>query len=180
MTLRNHPQGFGSVTRLLHWLTVVLVFAALILGNRIANMEVSLSALKFFGYHKTLGMTVLALMILRILWHWITPPPAPLSHGVIWQDRLARNVHRSFYVLLLAMPLTGWFASSATGIDTVVFGRWTIPAIAPASERLEEIGFLIHGTIAKILVAVILLHIGGALYRTFIKPDGTLSRMVRG
>lgn len=180
MAFRNTPERFGSVTRALHWVTVILVFAALVLGNRIAHMEVSLSALKFFGYHKTLGISVLALIVFRILWHVFSPPPKPLQHGVGWQDGLAKAVHRAFYVLLLAMPLTGWAASSASGIDTVVFGRWTMPAIAPVSERWEEVGFVIHGIIAKLLVATILLHVGGALYRAVLKKDGTLRRMITG
>ena len=156
MTLFNGRDEFGLISRSLHWATALLVLAALVLGNRIAHMEVSLSALKFFGYHKTLGVTVLALILLRIVWHLISAPPAPLPHVVPWQDALAKAVHRAFYVLLLAMPLTGWVASSATGIDTVIFGRWTLPAIAPVSETWEEVGFVIHGIIAKLLVAVIL------------------------
>ena len=180
MAFRNTSTSFGSVTRALHWLMVILVFAALVLGNRIANMEMSLSALKFFGYHKSLGVSVLALIVLRILWHRITPPPTPIQSGVGWQDGLAKTIHRTFYVLLVAMPLTGWAASSATGIDTVIFGRWTLPAIAPVSERWEEVGFAIHGVIAKLLVAVILLHIAGALYHALVKRDGTLRRMTTG
>ena len=180
MAFRNTSERFGFVTKTLHWVTVILVFAALVLGNRIAHMEVSLSALKLFGYHKTLGISVLALIVFRMLWHRITPPPHPIRSGIRWQDGLAKAVHRAFYVLLLAMPLTGWVASSATGIDTVVFGRWTLPVIAPVSERWEEIGFLIHGIIAKLLVATILLHIAGALYHALAKRDGTLRRMTTG
>ncbi len=180
MAIRNSSDHFSLVTRVLHWVTVVLVFAALVLGNRIANMEVSLSALKFFAYHKTVGITVLALIVARMLWHWLTRPPASVPSGVGWQVRLAKAVHRGFYVLLVAMPLTGWVASSATGVDTVVFGRWTLPAIGPVSERWEEVGFVVHGAIAKVLIAVILLHIAGALYHAIIKRDGTLRRMVTG
>ena len=180
MAARNTSESFGSVTRVLHWVTAIAVLAALPLGVWISEMEVSLVSLKYFGYHKTLGITVLGLIVLRIIWHLINPPPQPLSHGVGWQDRLAKAVHRAFYVLLLAMPLSGWVASSATGIDTVVFNRWTLPSIAPASEAWEKAGFAVHGVVGKLLLACVVLHIGGALYRTLVSRDRTLQRMNRG
>ena len=184
MAARNTSESFGWVTRVLHWVTAIAVLAALPLGMWISEMEVSLASLKYFGYHKTLGITVLGLIILRIIWHLINPPPQPppqpLSHGVNWQDMLAKAVHRSFYVLLLAMPLSGWVASSATGIDTVVFNRWTLPSIAPASEAWENAGFAVHGVVGKLLLACVVLHIGGALYRALVSRDGTLQRMIRG
>lgn len=178
--MRNTEDAFGLVTRILHWVTTLAVLVALPVGVWISEMEVSLSALKYFGYHKTLGVTVLLLILLRVIWHMISPPPAPLAHGIAWQDRLARWVHRAFYVLLIAMPLSGWIASSATGIDTVVFSTWTLPRIAPVSETWESAGFAVHGVLGKLLMACVLLHIGGALYRTFVHRDGTLARMVRG
>ena len=180
MSLRNNPNGFGVVSRTLHWVTAVLVLVALLLGNWIASMDISLSTLKYFGYHKTLGSVVLALVVLRIIWHRISAPPRPLSHGIPWQDGLVRWVHRAFYVLLLAMPISGWVASSASGIDTLIFGRWTLPAFAPVSETWEEVGFVAHGIIAKVLVAIILLHVGGALFHAVVRQDGTLRRMVSG
>ncbi len=180
MAARNTSESFGWVTRALHWVTAFAVLVALPLGVWISEMEVSLAALKYFGYHKTLGITVLVLIVLRIIWHLTNPPPRPLSHGVGWQDMLAKAVHRAFYVLLLAMPLSGWVASSATGIDTVVFNRWTLPSIAPASEAWENAGFAVHGVVGKLLLACVVLHIGGALYRAWVSRDGTLQRMIRG
>ncbi|SPH17274.1 Cytochrome b561 [Defluviimonas aquaemixtae] len=180
MSLRNTSNAFGVVTRALHWVTAVLVLLALALGTWIANMEITLSALKYFAYHKTLGSVVLSLVVLRIVWHRVSAPPPPLSHGIPLRDDLARVVHRAFYVLLLAMPISGWVASSASGIDTLIFGRWTLPAIAPVSDTWEEVGFLIHDIIGKVLVAVILLHVGGALFHAVVRCDGTLRRMVSG
>lgn len=180
MAARNSADDFGAVTRVLHWVTALAVLVALPMGVWISNMEVSLSALKYFGYHKTLGTVVLVLILLRVIWHRISPPPAPLEHGVAWQDRLAKGVHTAFYVLLFAMPLSGWVASSATGIDTVIFERWTLPRIAPVSETWETAGFAVHGLLGKVLMACVLLHIGGAMYRTVVLKDGTLMRMLRG
>ena len=180
MAARNGADRFGWVTRALHWGTALAVLAALPLGLWISDMEPSLAALRYFGWHKTLGITVLALILLRIVWHRVSPPPPPIPSGTVWQDRAATFVHRAFYLLLLAMPLSGWIASSATGIDTVVFGRWTLPRIAPVSEAWEEAGFEIHETIASLLVVLIVLHVAGAAHRALIHRDGTLRRMVTG
>ena len=180
MALKNTNDQFGFVTRTLHWATALLVLVTIPIGLWIANAEFSLAILPFFARHKALGILVLVMIIARVLWHRFSPPPASLSHGIAWQDVLAIWVHRAFYVFLVAMPLSGWIASSATGIDTVIFGRWTLPAIAPVSESWENIGFLIHGLLGKILIVIILLHIFGALFRAFIKRDGTLRRMVNG
>ena len=180
MGTRNSSASFGLVTRVLHWVTASVVLVALPLGVWISEMEVSLAALKYFGYHKTLGITAFVLIVLRMIWHLISPPPEPMSHGVAWQDLLAKIVHRAFYVLLLAMPLSGWVASSASGIDTVVFNRWTLPRIAAVSEAWENAGFMLHGALGKLLLACIVLHIGGTAYRALVTRDGTLMRMVRG
>lgn len=179
MPLRNSPHHFGILTRAVHWLSAFLVLAAIGLGFFISNAEFSLSLLKYFGLHKTLGITVFALTVLRLVWHKISPPPHPKPSGAAWKDQLARVVHKSFYVLLIAMPLSGWIASSATGIDTVIFNRWTLPAIAPTDEAWEKAGFALHAIIAKLLVATIVLHVGGALVRSASR-DGTMRRMWAG
>lgn len=180
MRIRNSSASFGAMTRFLHWVTALLVFLAIGVGYWIANAEISFSALRYFGYHKTLGVIVMVLIVARLLWHQFSKPPRPVSSGAIWQDALAAAVHKCFYILLLLMPLSGWVGSSATGIDTVLFGRWTLPAIAPVSEHWEYAGFLIHGIAAKALVTLILMHIGGAVLRAVGKRDGTLRRMAFG
>ncbi len=180
MPVRNGDTRFGVMTIALHWLTAALVLVALPIGLWLAEAEISLATLKYFAIHKTLGITVLALSVLRILWHRVSSPPEPLTHGVRWQDRLAKWVHRSLYILLVAMPVSGWIASSATGIDTVVFGRWTLPNIAPVSETWETAGFAVHGFLGKLLILCVLLHVAGAAYRAAFLRDGTLRRMLAG
>lgn len=180
MAARNSAGGFGWVTRALHWVTAILVLSTIPLGLWIARIEPSLATLKYFGLHKTLGITVLTLTLIRILWHRVSPPPPPVSSGSLWQDRAARAVHLAFYLLLVAIPLTGWIASSATGIGTVVFNRWTLPSIAPVSEAWESAFFTLHTFLAQIFAALIALHVAAALHRGLAKRDGTLRRMVRG
>lgn len=179
--IRNTETRFGATTRLLHWATAVLILVTIPLGLWIANVQPTLDTLWLFGAHKTIGITVLGLTALRLVWHLWNPPPAPISEGVPrWQLRAAHLTHRILYVVVIALPLTGWIASSATGIDTVVFGRWTLPRIAPVSERWEATAFAFHGLLAAVLVLALVLHVSGALHRALGRRDGTLSRMLSG
>ncbi len=180
MAARNTSESFGWITRGLHWMTALFVLAALPLGLWIARMDVTFAAIKYFSIHKTLGFTVLVLTVLRLIWHWISPPPPPIPSEVTWQDRLAKLTHRAFYVVLIAMPIAGWVASSATGINTVVYGALRLPNIAPNSVSWEVIGFAIHKGLGWLLMALLALHIAGALVRSLVKQDGTLGRMIRG
>lgn len=179
MALRNGPDSYGSASRALHWLMAAGVLVMLGLGATIARMEVGLANLWLFGLHKSIGLTLLALLLLRLLWHRLSPPPPPLPGPPPWQMRLARLTHGGFYVLLLLVPLSGWIGSAATGLDTVLFERWTLPAIAPASESLENAAFAVHGVLTKLLAALVLLHLAGAAKRAASR-DGTLRRMISG
>ncbi len=179
MAWRNSETGFGFVSRLIHWAMALGILGMLVLGTVIADMEVSLSNLWLFGLHKTIGITLLGLVVLRVVWHRITPPPAPVGVVPEWQLALARWVHRLFYGLLLAIPLAGWVASSATGIDVVFADRWVLPALAPVSETWEKAGFAVHGLLTKLLFGLIVLHVAGALKRA-LTGDGTLRRMIWG
>lgn len=178
MGLRNGPEEFGLVTRLLHWLTVVLVLGMLVLGTRLKEMEPGLANLWLYGLHKTTGFAVLALILLRLLWHLASPPPPPLGPPGP-KMALARAVHRAFYVLLIAIPLAGWAGSSATGIDVMIAERWVVPPIAAPSEAAETFWFGVHGVLTKVLIGLILLHVAGAMARAA-AGDGSLRRMIRG
>ncbi|MBN8630665.1 MAG: cytochrome b [Rhodobacterales bacterium] len=178
MGLRNCPEEFGLVTRALHWTMMVIILGQLALGLRLDSMEPGLANLWLYGLHKTIGFAVLALILIRIAWHLASPPPPPLGpHGpTFW---IARAVHWALYLLLIAIPLTGWAGSSATGIDVMIADRWTVPPLVEASEEAETFWFGLHDILTKLLMALIALHILGAVKRQ-IGGDGTLTRMIRG
>lgn len=175
MAAAKTTTQYGWVTRTLHWGIALMVFGALGVGTWLARSEPSLAKIPYYATHKSVGMTIFALILLRLAWHRISPTPPVVDHGG-WQSALAKAVHRAFYLLLIAMPMSGWVASSATGIDTVIFKTFTLPRIAPVSERWAEIGFQIHGLIGWAIAGLIILHVAGALVRR----DGTFARMARG
>lgn len=178
MALRNGPLEFGLVTRVIHWATMLLVIGQLALGNRIEDMAPGLANLWLYGVHKTLGFLILALILGRIAWHIASPPPQPLGtrDASYWGARIA---HWAFYVLLIAIPLTGWAGSSATGIDVMIADRWTVPPLVAPSAKAEAFWFSLHDILTKVLFGLVVLHMLGALKREM-EGDGTLTRMLRG
>lgn len=181
MAARNRTDSFGWVSRGLHWLMALMILFMLGLGSYIEDMEPALSTLWLYGLHKSIGISLLVLVLLRLGWHRLSPPPASLTAGIPpWQIRAARVTHRALYGLMLAVPLTGWIASSATGIDTVIFNRITLPGIAPVSEIWETAFFTAHAILTKLLLLCVGLHVAGALYRHLGHRDATLRRMIRG
>ena len=176
---RNDAAHYGRVSRLLHWTMAALILGQIPLGLYLLRMTPGLANLWLFGLHKSLGVTVLLLALVRLIWHRVSPPPAPLGDPRHWTGRLARAVHAAIYVLLLVIPLSGWIGASGSGIQTVLWNRWTLPAIAPATEAWQDGGFLVHAVATRLLMALLALHIAGALRRAMLH-DGTLARITTG
>jgi cytochrome b561 len=176
---RNDPDHFGVISRIIHWVMALLIIAMLVLGTKLGSMQPGLANLWLYGLHKTGGFVALSLVVLRLIWHRISPPPAPIGPPNAWTNRVAGVAHRGIYVLILAIPMSGWIASSATGIDVMFADRWVVPPIAPVSEAWEYWGFLAHKILTKVLMAVLVLHVVGAVKRGWDR-DGTLRRMTTG
>jgi cytochrome b561 len=175
----NSATGFGWVTRVIHWLMALALLGMLVLGTVLEEMQPGLANLWLYALHKTIGLSLLALVVVRSIWHRMSPPPDPLGGVPEWQLLAARWVHRGLYLLMFAIPLSGWVASSATGLDVMFADRWVLPALAPVSEAWENAGFAVHGALTKLLIALIVLHVAGALKRAW-AGDGTVRRMVTG
>ncbi|MBM1221574.1 cytochrome b [Ponticoccus sp. SC2-23] len=181
MAARNGPDSFGWVSRGIHWLMALGLIGALAFGSYLARIEPSFDTLWMYGAHKSVGITLLVLVLIRLAWHRFSPPPVAISAGIPgWQVRAAAWSHRLLYLLMVLVPLSGWVGSSGTGIPTVIFGQITLPAIAPATEFWDTAGFTAHSVLTKALFALILLHLAGALSHVVLHRDATLRRIVRG
>lgn len=176
---RNDALHYGRVSRALHWIMAALILGQIPLGLYLPRMAPGLAGLWLFGLHKSLGFTVLMLAVLRLIWHRISPPPAPLGDPGHWTHRLACGVHAAIYALLLLIPLSGWVGASGSGIQTVLWNTWALPAIAPETEAWQDGGFLVHAVATRLLMALLALHIAGSLRRAVL-GDGTLARMTTG
>ena len=126
--------------------------------------------------HKSFGITILALSALRLLWRLAHQPPADLPMPA-WQQRAAHWTHRALYLLFFAVPLLGWAYSSAAGLSIVWFGVLPLPDFVPVDKELAEAIKPWHGRLARLLAALLALHVAAALKHHFIDRDGLLSRM---
>lgn len=176
--LRNSAEAYGLIAKLFHWVLALYLLGMFVFGKYLASMTIGLSNLHLFNLHKASGLIALTLILLRLAWRFISPPPPTLTAGTrAWELRLAHVTHIMLYVIMLTMPLTGWIASSATAIPITLFGLAEVPLIAPPSEAVEDIFFALHRLLGFLLVLFVALHIAGALKRHFILRDMTLRRM---
>jgi len=176
--LRNSGEQYGLIAKLFHWGLALYLLGMFIFGKYLASMTVGFSNLHLFNWHKVFGLIVLTLILLRLAWRLLSPPPPTLLSGAkTWALRLAHFTHIMLYGIMLCMPLTGWIASSATGIPISLFGLVNLPLIAPPSEVVEDVFFGLHGLLGFLLVLFVALHVAGALKRHFVFRDKTLRRM---
>ena len=179
MTFRNTTRSWGSLSKALHWIIVVLIINQWIIAERAAQLPPkSLAVLKALWWHKSFGITILVLAGIRLAWRWMNPVPDLTAETRPWERVLAKISHVLLYALIFAMPLSGWAMSSAHNYSVSWFGLFQLPNfVSPdheLAERLEDL----HGALFITLVVVAALHIAGALKHHFIDRNDVLRRML--
>jgi cytochrome b561 len=178
MQLRNDTQRYGAVAQLFHWAIVVLVITQFVLATQAHDLPNNLAKLKLLAQHKSVGITILGLALLRLAWRLLNPvPPAPAGTRP-WQLWAARWSHFALYALILIMPVLGWLMSSARNFPVSWFGLVTLPDFIAPSERAFDILHAAHATLGRVLAAVAIIHAGAALKHHFINRDNVLRRML--
>ncbi len=172
------PIAYTRTAIALHWLVAVLILAALLLGLVMTEMPLSPQKLKFYSWHKWLGVTVFLLVVLRLAWR-VThrPPPLPASLPA-WQRSAAEATHWLMYALMLAIPLSGWLMSSAKGFQTVYLGVIPIPDLLAKDEALGNLLDIVHQVLAYGLIALLVVHVAAALKHHWVDRDDVLTRML--
>lgn len=176
----TRPTTYPLLARTIHWLTAVCVVAAIALG--IAMGQVSSGALQntLFDLHRSFGFVILLLALAR----WAnrlrggTPPTFPVEPR--WQRLAAHGVHELLYLLLLAMPLLGWFGTSAYGASISVFWLFVLPPLTGKDEGLADVVLSLHATLGLVMAGLVVLHAAAALHHHFVRRDRVLLRMWRG
>ena len=169
---------YSTVSLALHWLIAALVVAQIVLiwAHDATDGQISR---EFVNVHKSVGLSILVLTLVRLGWR-IANPAIPLPvETPRWQKLAARGTHVLFYLLLIAMPLVGWAASSAAGRDILWFGMFEWPALPvgggrPVARQLMDL----HEMAANLLIGLVILHILGALKHQFFDRDNVLHRMI--
>jgi cytochrome b561 len=169
---------YGPVAIALHWIAAALILANLAFGLYLVGLPLSPQKLRYFSYHKWIGVTVFLLSAARLLWRLTHPaPPLPATMPP-WERRAAHVSHALLYVLFFAAPLSGWLFSSANGFQTVYLGLLPIPDLLPKNKEVAEVLKTAHHWINYTLAAVIALHAAAALKHHFIDHDDVLVRML--
>ncbi|MDP4540946.1 cytochrome b [Qipengyuania sp. DY56-A-20] len=175
---RTTARRYSLVAMLFHWLIALAVIVNWRLAEA-AEHAGRADAIWYFANHKALGMVILLLTLGRLIWRWIHPVPPLPGDLARWEKVLARSVHIVFYVLLIALPLGGWLATSLNGGAIDMFGAFAIPALPVGlNEDLGETIFDAHSLGGSIMVYLIGLHILGALKHTLFDRNGGIFRML--
>lgn len=169
---------YGNTAIALHWLIALLIFAGWSLGAYMTDLKLSPEKLKLYSWHKWIGITVLLLACLRAAWRVThAPPPVNLAHPR-WQRLAASLTHRMLYVLLFALPLSGWTFSSASGYPVKYLGLIPLPDLVGKNKALAETLGEVHELLAGLLALIVLVHVAAALQHHFFHRDDTLARML--
>jgi cytochrome b561 len=190
MPLRNSSLRYGTVAVTLHWLIAIAIIGMIGFGYYLSTLPITDPSLyRLVQFHKSIGLTILVLSLLRIAWRLINPvPPLPDTLGKPMKV-LARATHILLYVLIVTIPLTGWAMVSASPLDipTMWFGLFQWPHIAafvhlPYNQKpaTEETIHTIHAWLAYGTAALLVLHVGAALLHHYFMKDDTLRRMLPG
>ncbi|MFP4538648.1 MAG: cytochrome b/b6 domain-containing protein [Dichotomicrobium sp.] len=182
---RSDYSGFA---KLLHWLIVLVIAGMVGLGVYMTDVQGDLQyKLWLYQLHKSFGVTLFALVIVRLVWRQISPPPPLPAAMPEWERRASRFAHIGLYVLMFAIPLSGWARVSASplSVPTEVFGLFTLPHLpflasmsSADKEALEPVFQSVHSTLAWTLVALVAVHAAAALRHAFILKDDVMTRML--
>ena len=178
MSLKNTDR-WGATSQLLHWTIAVLILSIGVIGLVMGELPRSPKFFWVYTVHKSLGLTVLALVLVRIAWRLYAGAPPPVEGTPRWQARLASLTPGAIYVLILAMPLSGWLYDSASGLRPFRwFGLAEVPKLSPPHEALADAMHETHELLFWVLIALVIGHAGAALYHHFVRRDATLARML--
>jgi cytochrome b561 len=179
MRIRNSSQGYGAVALALHWLVAVLVLAAWLTGQFGDALPKGAARETGLYVHVTLGLAIVALMVVRLFWRLSDPPPAPeKSPFDPWAERAAKAVQLLVYALLVAIPAAGIVALFARGQPLPVFGLFEIASPWTADRTFAHDVTEIHETLANAMMVLVGLHALAALAHHYILRDRTLARML--
>jgi cytochrome b561 len=176
---RNKKTGYGRVSILIHWTSALAVFALFGAGLYMMSLSYYDPLYRTLPWwHKSFGLTLLALTVFRIIWKLANPKPQSLPEHSKWTVRLAKMGHYLIYALLLAIMCSGYLISTADGRGISVFDWFEVPALITGIEGQEDLAGEIHFYLAWTLVILAVGHGLAAIKHHLIDKDDTLKRMI--
>lgn len=174
MTLKSSTNRYGAVAVTIHWVTAALIVAVIGSGLRAGGPGETAAKAEILRFHIPMAIALLVLTIVRIVWWWrFDRKPAPVAGSVRWQERTAGAVHFLFYVIIFGMIASGVGMLALSGAAPIIFGAEG----GPLPEFHDYAPHIPHGMGASLLIVIVVLHTGAALYHQFIRRDGLIQRM---
>ncbi|MCY1404824.1 Cytochrome b561 [compost metagenome] len=179
MQLRNSNSRYGLISITLHWGIALAVFGLFALGLWMVGLDYYDPWRKDApDLHKSIGLMLLAFMLLRLVWRFLSPPPpAPASHGALTKLG-AKLGHGLLYIGLFAVMISGYLISTADGVGIPVFGFFEVPAVISGLPDQADVAGAVHFYLAWGLVIFAGIHAVAALKHHFVDRDATLTRML--
>ena len=172
-------QRYTKTAMLLHWLTALLIIAAFFLGLTMVDIHgITPTKLKYYSWHKWLGVTVLGVAAIRLLWRKANTPPPALASIPAWQHKVADGMHYLLYFFIFAVPISGYLYSYAAGVPVVYLGLFQLPAVIEPNAELKPILKTVHYVLTMTMAGAVVAHALAALKHHFIDRDATLKRML--
>ena len=172
---------YGGVAIAFHWVLALAILGAFAVGLYLEGQPFSPAKLKLINWHKWAGVTILALSVLRLLWRLFAGAPAPVAGTPRWQAAIASATHGVLYLILLAMPLSGWLFHSASGFpprNLSWFGLFKLPSLSDRDPALRDFALAAHEWLFIALAVIVTAHALAALKHHYLDRDRTLARML--
>ena len=174
----NTEQGWGTVAKALHWIMALLILTMFVLGWVAVTYPLSPTKLDLFIWHKSIGLSLLGLVCVRLIWRTVNTTPTPPAAVSPLEHTLARLGHATLYLLMILMPLSGYVINSTAGFGFRFFGWVRVPNLIPANKTWQDIAETVHFILFIVFVAVIVIHIAAALRHHFVRNNNVLARML--
>ena len=179
MQFRNSIDRYGAVAILIHWLVAVAVIGLFALGYWMVDLTYYDDWYRRApDIHRSVGILLLAVMVVRVIWRFINPPPAPLSEHTRLEVFSAHAAHAVLYVLLFVAMVSGYLITTADGSSISVFGWFDVPSVTGQVKGMEDIAGTIHYWSTWAIVVLAGIHALAALKHHFVDRDRTLLRML--
>jgi len=163
----------------LHWLIAIAIIGTFTLGLVMTDIPgITPTKLRYYNWHKWAGVTVLLLATLRLLWRLANHPPQYADEMPAWQRGAAHGLHWLLYILMFAVPLSGYFYSLAAGFPIVYFGLFELPSLMGPDPALKPVLLGVHYWLNMLLAALVGMHVLAAFKHLLVDRDGVMQRML--
>lgn len=180
MALRNTPTEWGALAKALHWLIAVGIFGLIWVGLQQAGLERGPEKTQLRMLHSSTGLAVLSLMMLRMVWRWVNDTPSHGARSAAWQNLAATVVHWGLYIMVFVQLTAGVLLTATAGSGLPFFGLFKIQLGLERDDDAHHFWEEIHEFSWKLIAALLVVHITGALYNHFVLKNDVLRRMTSG